>query len=75
MCEVLDEMRKCNELRNYSALLGLIEEVQIMGNRMESSLGEKRDIERMHEEWHEMKAKLKKLRKEIKDTGGKDEEI
>jgi len=39
MCEVLDEMRKCNELRNYSALLGLIEEVQIMGNRMESPLG------------------------------------
>jgi len=43
MCEVLEEMRVCNKTRNYSYLLGLIEEVQTMGNRMEAKLEEGKD--------------------------------
>lgn len=40
MCEVLEEMRMCYTVRNFASMLGLIEEVQSMGNRMESALDE-----------------------------------
>ena len=44
MCEVLGEMRKCFQTYNFSPMLGLIEEVQSMGNRMEAALQDKGDI-------------------------------
>jgi len=72
VCEVLEEMRKTAETGNYSYLPGLIEEVQVLANRMEASLGEKKDIERYHEYAKEAKAswkvenkKLDKLKDEI----------
>lgn len=40
MCEVLDEMRRCFTTRNFASIMGLIEEVQSMGNRMEAALEE-----------------------------------
>lgn len=44
MCDVLDEMRTCHKTRNYSYLLSLIEEVQVMGNRMEAHIEDMRDV-------------------------------
>lgn len=41
LCEVLDEMRLANKTRNFSYIEGLIEEVQLMGNRMEAGLYDK----------------------------------
>lgn len=58
VCTVLDEMRKCNETRNYSYLLGLIEEVQTLVNRMESALYDQSDLEYARK-------KLKELEKDI----------
>ena len=55
VCDVLEEMRKCDKVRNYSIMLSLIEEVQTLVNRMEAGLGEKSD----HEVWHK-KAKTEK---------------
>ena len=72
MCGVLDEMRTCCKTGNYSYLMGLIEEVQSMGNKMEAALGEKRDLREMHKEWSELKAKLKQLRSELPPTGNED---
>jgi len=68
ICDVLEEMRKCYESRNFASLLGLIEEAQSMANRMESGLSDKSDIEEMNEKWHEKKKKLKELNKKIKAT-------
>jgi hypothetical protein len=34
LCDVLDEMRKLNETRNYSSLQGLIEEAEQMSLRI-----------------------------------------
>lgn len=45
ICDVLEEMRKVNETRNYSYLLGLIEEIQTMANKMEAALRDKKDLE------------------------------
>jgi len=43
ICDVLEEMRKCHETRNYSYIPGLIEELQVISNRMESKISEKYD--------------------------------
>lgn len=58
LCDVLDEMRKADETKNYSYLTGLIEEAQSMGNRMEDKLETIRDHERLKKK---LKDKLKKL--------------
>jgi len=63
MCAVLDEMRAMHKTRNYSGLLGLIEEVQTMANRMEAAIGEKDNYQRWHKRFKEEKAKYKKLLK------------
>lgn len=59
VCDVLDEMRKCYETRNFSYLPGLIEELQTMGNRMEAKLGDYASI-------GDARSEIKRLKKEIK---------
>lgn len=72
MCAVLDEMRSCHKTHNYAPILGLIEEVQSMGNRMESSIGEVKDFKVLYKAKRNLKIEVnlleiyrKKLRKEI----------
>lgn len=65
LCDVLDEMRKLYETRNFSGLLGLIEEAQSMANRMEAGLGDKKDLIAMHEEWDGLRKKIKKERASV----------
>lgn len=66
MCDVLEDMRKCNKVRNYSNLESLIEELQVYGNRMEGGLSDKRDMLEMNKEWSKLRKELKKLRAEVK---------
>jgi len=57
-----------NKTRNYSGLIGLIEELQIMANRMEASLGMKKDIKLIQADWQKWKNRSKKMTKDnIKD--------
>ena len=63
LCSVLDEMRECTKTLNFSYLLGLIEEAQTLGNRMEAKLYEIKDFERLHEDI----AKLKKEKNKLED--------
>ena len=65
LCDVLYEMRECNKTLNFSYLLGLSEEAQTLGNRMESKLHEIKDYERLHEDIRDLKKKKKKLEKEV----------
>ena len=65
LCDVLSEMRKCVKTLNFSYLLGLIEEVQTLGSRMESRLFEIKDFDRLHEDIRDLKKKKKKLEKEV----------
>ena len=65
ICDVLDEMRKCVKTLNFSYLLGLIEEAQTLGSRMESKLFDIKDFDRLHEEIRDLKKKKKKLEKEV----------
>lgn len=66
MCDVLEEMRKTYETRNFASLLGLVEEAQAMANRMEAGLEYGRDIDALHKERKELNTEVKKLREEIK---------
>ena len=64
LCSVLDEMRALDKLKNYSSMASLIEEVQVLGNRMEAALEDAKDLEYVYET-------KKKLEKEIKDLEAK----
>lgn len=68
LCDVLDEMRKLHESRNYSSMLGLIEEAQSMANRMEAKLNDVKDCDRLRKD-------IKKLRDEIKVLEDKKEKL
>ena len=47
LCDVLDEMRTCFKTYNFAPMLALIEEAQMMGNKMEAGLNDKHDVEKM----------------------------
>ena len=66
LCDVLEEMRTCVKTLRFDVMPGLIEELQTLGNRMESALEEKKNLENMHEELKELRKDKKKLEKEIK---------
>jgi len=74
VCDVLKEMRKCNETRNFSYLPGLIEEAQTMVNRMEARLEDYADLMGSYENILTKKKiirmqndEIHKLRMEIED--------
>lgn len=65
MCDVLEEMRVCCKTLNFGYMLGLIEEIQSLGNRMETALEQKNDIESIDKEWTKKKKELKDLQNKI----------
>ena len=65
ICTVLDEMRKCVTIRHFSVLPSLIEEAQILVNRMEGKLYDIKDLEILHTKIKEKKLELKTLEKDI----------
>ena len=65
LCDVLSEMRTCTETSNYAYLSSLIEEAQVMANRMEASLYDKNDYTSIKKRIAEKKVELKKLEKKI----------
>lgn len=75
LCDILQEMRVCCKTLNFSSLLGLVEECQVLGNRMENALEQQRDILQMDEEWTQKKKKLEALEKEIKELQSKKEKL
>ena len=66
VCRVFDEMRDCSKTRNFSYLDGLIEEAQVLVNRMESKLMDQKDLDELNEEIREGKVELKRLKQKIK---------
>lgn len=64
LCDVLQEMRKAYETRNFSYLLGLIEEAQSMGSRMEGALEAQNNIQELEEIRSILKKQIKELKKE-----------
>jgi len=65
LCDVLDEMRKCDKTSNYSYLSGLIEEAQSMGNRMEASFEALDELNYYEKRKKELYKELKDLQKQV----------
>ena len=65
ICDVIEEMRKCYETRNFAYINGLIEECQTLANRMESKLSENSSVETLHEQIKDLKKVKAKLETEI----------
>ncbi len=61
ICSILDEMRKCHETRNFAYLPGLIEEAQMLANRMEAALWDQDRFRRAEKECRAWKNKKKEL--------------
>ena len=60
-CTVIDEMRACYKTRNFSIVMGLLEELQSIGNRMEAKCGDINDANRYLDEVKELKREIKSL--------------
>lgn len=69
LCGVLEEMRKCYETRNFSGIMGLVEEAQMMANRMEASLYDKHDLTAIQKKIKELKVDRDELKKELEANG------
>ena len=61
LCDVLSELRKCHETRNYAMMPSLVEEVQTLANRMESALADKEDVRTWSEKRSKLKEEIRKL--------------
>jgi uncharacterized protein with NRDE domain len=66
LCDILDDMRKAYETRNFSYLLGMIEELQYRANRMESRINDISSVEGLENKRIALTAEIKKLKKERK---------
>ena len=64
LCDVLEEMRACWKTRNFAPMKGLIEEAQGMGNRMEASLYEVKDLKKLGEQYLQARRDVKNLEEE-----------
>lgn len=74
LCDVLQEMREINkkssvwsQMRSKAVLRILIEEAQVLGNRMETALEYKNEISNLIDEIERLHAKKKQLNKKKKE--------
>ena len=74
LCDVLEEMRKAHDTRNYSYLPGLIEEVQSYGNRMEAAIWDKHSISDYIEKLYRLRKKLKAKITELEKKVGEEDD-
>ena len=74
LCDVLEEMRKAHETTNFSYLMGLIQEAQTMGNRMEAALWDQKDFKRAETKYKKLKKTIESMEKDIEEKVAKDDE-
>lgn len=75
LCDILDEMRTCIKTLNFSSMLSLIEEVQVIANRMEAGLSDLKDRKSMLEDLSDLKDQIIKLDKQKKKLEKEAEEL
>lgn len=67
VCSVLDEIRACHKTHNYSIIPSLVEEVQVMVNRMEAAIADASDIKSLKEERSKLKKEVRALEDKVKE--------
>tara|TARA_Y100000296_G_scaffold75756_1_gene95755 strand:- start:44 stop:295 length:252 start_codon:yes stop_codon:yes gene_type:complete len=71
ICTVLEEMRICIKTLNFTYLESLIEEAQVLANRMEAKLEDLNYQEDLREDVRDLVKQKKQLKKEISAAGEK----
>jgi hypothetical protein len=66
ICGCLDDMRNCYKTYNFQAIASLIEEVQMLANRMEAHLDTTQSYEAARNELRKINEELKKAKKKRK---------
>ncbi len=64
-CDVVEEMRNCAKNLNFGPVMGLLEELQSIGNRMEAGLGDKKQYKQVQDELPGLRSEYNKLEREI----------
>lgn len=67
ICDCLNEMRELTKTLNFSPILGLVEEIQTMANRMEARLDENKQIEGGYKVKKQLKEEIKLLEIKLKN--------
>ena len=67
MCDVLDEMRSSIRTLNFSYMLSLVEEAQVLANRMEGGLSDVKGLKTLAKEIGLLKDARKKVKAEVED--------
>ncbi len=65
-CDVIEEMRVCFKTLNFAAILGLIEEIQVIASRMEAGLERKNEINDAEDYVRDLRNEIKQLEKKKK---------
>ena len=66
MCSILENIRAMDKSKNYSALLGAVEELQWAAERMEAAISDAKDINNLKEHRAELRDEVKKLEAKVK---------
>lgn len=69
ICDVFEDIRKCDKTKNYGPLSSLLEEAQIMANRMEDALEMQKGYRKMRDELASLKREIRSLKKKKKKLG------
>jgi len=72
LCDILIDLRKCYKTRNFSYMMGLLEELQYRAYRMEQAMYLSSEIEYMEKQRIRLKKEIKELREEKKEIVGED---
>jgi hypothetical protein len=67
ICDVLREMREMYKTCNFSMMPSLIEELQVMANRIEAKLDTQNDYFALRDKIKETHKELEKLEKELEE--------
>lgn len=75
LCDVLDDMLKCDKTKNYSMIESLVEEARMLGRRMETALADQKDLKRLSEDTAKARKKFKKLKAECEKLESQIEDL
>jgi hypothetical protein len=70
MCDIIEDMRTMHKTRNFSYLMGLLEELQYRANRIENAFDIKDQVERYEKLRIKYKKEIAELKKEKVEAGG-----
>ena len=73
ICGALEDMRKCYQTYNFQAIASLIEEVQMLANRMEARLENAQQFEQQRNVLRTLTKQIRKLEKQRDELEEKNE--